>query len=81
MPPTDGDHWEYETFRPPRGETKKEAENPTAEVNELAAEGWRLVETIDYTGGGIKYLVFEHSARSDGTDEANEPDAAAEDES
>lgn len=51
--------WEYETVRPPRGETKKEAENPKPVINELAEEGWRLVETIDYTGGGTKYLVFE----------------------
>ena len=51
--------WEYETVRPPRGETKKEAENPKSAINKLAEEGWRLVETIDYTGGGTKYLVFE----------------------
>lgn len=56
---------EYATLRPPRGDTKKEAEDPTAEMNNLAAEGWRLVETIDYTGGGTKYLVFERPARSD----------------
>ena len=39
---------EYEILRPPRDETKKEAENPKAEINDLAADGWRLVETIDY---------------------------------
>ena len=57
-------HWEYETLRPPRGETKKEAEDPKAEINELAAEGWRFVETIDYSSGGTKYLVFERPAQS-----------------
>jgi hypothetical protein len=51
--------WEYEVLRPPRDETKKEAENPKAAINELAGEGWRLVETIDYTSGGTKFIVFE----------------------
>ena len=55
----DSQQWEYEILRPPRGETKKEAANPKAEINELADEGWRLVETIDYSSGGTKYLVFE----------------------
>lgn len=66
-------HWEYETLRPPRGDTRKESEDPKAELNELAAEGWRLVDTIDYTGGGTKYIVFERPARSDG-DESNSED-------
>lgn len=64
-------NWEYEILRPPRDETKKEAQNPKAEINDLAAEGWRLVETIDYTSGGTKYLVFERS-RSDGDDSEND---------
>nr|WP_092907230.1 DUF4177 domain-containing protein [Halostagnicola kamekurae] len=64
MNQTMNDRWEYETLRVPRGETKKEATDPKAELNELAAQGWRLVETIDYTGGGTKYLVFERSAQS-----------------
>ncbi|WP_049997928.1 DUF4177 domain-containing protein [Halococcus sediminicola] len=51
--------WEYEIIRPPRDETKKEAANPKAEINALAADGWRLVETIDYSSGGTKYMVFE----------------------
>lgn len=54
--------WEYKTLRSPRGDTKKEAEDPRDEINEPAADGWQLVETIDYTGGGTKYLVFEHLA-------------------
>jgi len=64
MSRTDTDRWEYETLRVPRGETKKESEDPEAELNELAAEGWRLVETVDYSGGGTKFLVFERPARS-----------------
>lgn len=61
---SDHSRWEYETLRVPRGETKKEAEDPKAELNELAAEGWRFVDTIGYTGGGTKYLVFERPVRS-----------------
>lgn len=63
--PSNG-RWEYETLRPPRGETKKEADDPKEAVNELAAEGWRFVDTIEYTGGGTKYIVFERPARSGG---------------
>jgi hypothetical protein len=57
--------WEYETLRPPRDETKKESNDPKGDLNELAAQGWRLVETVDYNGGGTKYLVFERPVRSD----------------
>ena len=64
------DRWEYKTLRPLRGETKKEAEDPQTQLNELAAEGWRLVDTIDYTGGGTKFIVFERPVRS--TDDADE---------
>ena len=64
----ESDRWEYETLRPPRGETMKESEDPTVEINELAAERWRLVDTIDYTGGGTKYIVFERPVRSDAND-------------
>lgn len=53
------DHWEYETVRVPRGEVKKESVDPKNEINELASDGWRLVETVDYTGGGTKFLIFE----------------------
>jgi hypothetical protein len=65
-------HWEYETLRPPRDETRKEATDPKADMNELAADGWRLVETIEYTGGGTKYLVFERPVRNDETETAEE---------
>lgn len=68
------DRWEYETLRPPRDETKKEAEDPKADINELAAEGWRVIETIEYTGGGTKYIVLERPVRSDGADEVGGDD-------
>jgi hypothetical protein len=51
--------WEYETLRPPRGRTKKEATDPKAEMNELGEDGWELVDTVEYVGGGTKYLVFK----------------------
>ncbi|SMO52554.1 DUF4177 domain-containing protein [Halorubrum cibi] len=59
MSEPDDVRWEYETLRPPRDETRKEATDPEAELNELGAEGWELVTTIDYEGGGSKYLVFK----------------------
>ncbi|MBX0296824.1 DUF4177 domain-containing protein [Haloarcula nitratireducens] len=72
MSETKHKRWEYETLRVPRGETKKESEDPKTELNELGAEGWRLVETVDYTGGGTKFLVFER---------ATQPTADSEDDS
>jgi hypothetical protein len=51
--------WEYETLRVPRGETHKEAADPEAELNELGREGWELAATIDYVGGGTKFIVFK----------------------
>lgn len=54
--------WEYETLRPPREATKKEASDPKAELNELGAEGWELVTTVEYVGGGTKHLVFKRPA-------------------
>lgn len=62
--------WEYETLRPPREETNKEAADPKAQLNELGAQGWELAGTVDYTGGGTKYLLFKRPA--DGTDRADE---------
>ena len=58
----DSDTWEYRTSRPPRDETQKEAEDPQAELNRFGAEGWEYVGTIDYIGGGTKYLVFKRPA-------------------
>jgi Domain of unknown function (DUF4177) len=51
--------WEYQTVRPPRGNTKKEAIDPSTELEELGQDGWNLVTTIEYVGGGTKYLVFK----------------------
>lgn len=51
--------WEYKTVQPPRGATMKEADNPTSLLNDLGREGWELVDTIEYTRGGTKYLVFK----------------------
>lgn len=51
--------WEYKTLRPPRDETKKEAEDPETALNVCGDDGWELVTTIEYTGGGTKYLVFK----------------------
>lgn len=50
--------WEYETLRPPREATMEEAKDPKEELNELGAEGWELVTTVEYTGGGTKFLVL-----------------------
>lgn len=49
--------WEYQTIRPPRDETLKEATDPESLLNELGAEGWEFVDSVDYVGGGTKYLV------------------------
>ncbi|MXR53022.1 DUF4177 domain-containing protein [Halovenus sp. WSH3] len=56
--------WEYETCRPERDETKKEATDPKALLNEYGRDGWEFVDTIDYTGGGTKYLVFRRPAET-----------------
>jgi hypothetical protein len=57
--------WEYETVRPARDATRKEAVDPKAQLNELGAEGWELTETICYEGGGTKYLVFKRPRARD----------------
>lgn len=64
MAESEATRWEYETLRPPRDETKKEAEDPKAALNRLGADGWEFVATIDYEGGGTKFLVFKRPARS-----------------
>lgn len=58
--------WEYRTVRPPREATMKEATDPTEQLNDLGADGWELVTTIEYTGGGTKYLVFKRPRNGDG---------------
>ncbi|UPV73670.1 hypothetical protein M0R89_14120 [Halorussus limi] len=50
--------WEYRVVRPPREPSQKEARDPSSALAEAAAEGWELDETIDYVGGGTKFLVF-----------------------
>lgn len=62
--------WEYHTLRPPREATKKEASDPIAELNELGAEGWELVTTVEYSGGGTKFLVLKRPR--DASTDANE---------
>lgn len=57
--------WEYETLRVPRGETHKESADPKAELNELGAEGWELVTTVEYVGGGTKFILFKRPAEED----------------
>ena len=64
MSRNDPPEWEYRTLRPPRESTKKEASDPADELNELGAEGWEVVETIDYVGGGTKYILLK---RPEGT--------------
>ena len=57
--------WEYRSIEPPRDSAKKEAEDPTADLNELGEEGWELCESITYTGGGTKYLILKRPASAD----------------
>ncbi|MCU4742904.1 DUF4177 domain-containing protein [Halobacteria archaeon AArc-m2/3/4] len=51
--------WEYKVVRPDRGPALKEVEDPETTLNECGKHGWELTETIDYVGGGTKYLVFK----------------------
>ncbi|MDG5821913.1 DUF4177 domain-containing protein [Natronococcus sp. A-GB7] len=60
--------WKYETVRPPRGATMEEASDPKELLNEYGQEGWEFVSTIEYTGGGTKYLVFKRPADGDGNE-------------
>ncbi|MFP9191524.1 DUF4177 domain-containing protein [Natrialbaceae archaeon A-CW1-1] len=57
--------WEYETVRPPREAAMREADDPKALLNEYGADGWEFVDTIDYTEGGTKYLVFKRPIGDD----------------
>ncbi|ADJ14665.1 hypothetical protein [Halalkalicoccus jeotgali] len=57
--------WEYRTLVPPREATQKEAGNPEEEMNDLGADDWEFAGTIDYTGGGTKYLLFKRPAGGD----------------
>lgn len=40
----------------------KEASDPTDRLNELGAEGWDVATTIDYAGGGTKYIIMKRLA-------------------
>lgn len=60
--PTGSREWEYETLRVPRGATNKESADPKAELNELGAAGWELAGTVEYVGGGTKFLLFKRPA-------------------
>lgn len=51
--------WEYKAVEPPTELTMRESANPEKRLNELGADGWRLVETVSYDGGGTKFLLFE----------------------
>lgn len=59
MSQTNQRRWEYRSVRPPREETMKEASDPTDRLNELGAQGWEVATTIDYAGGGTKYIVMK----------------------
>jgi len=56
--------WEYRTMRVNTEPTQKEATDPAPQLESLGSDGWELTETIDYVGGGTKYLVFRRPAES-----------------
>lgn len=62
MARSDAVRWEYRTLRPERDETKKEAIDPESTLTDLGADGWELTCTIDYEGGGTKFLVLKRPA-------------------
>lgn len=68
MTPNQGTVWEYETVRPVREATMEEASDPEELLNEYGREGWELVSTIEYTGGGTKYLVSKRPAGGNGNE-------------
>ncbi len=51
--------WEYKALEPPKGLTKRETVDPTAELNRLGEERWELAETISYDKGGTKLLILK----------------------
>jgi hypothetical protein len=61
---TDQPQWEYRSVRPPREETMKEASDPTDRLNELGADGWEVATTIEYAGGGTKYIIMKRLAET-----------------
>lgn len=61
--------WEYLTVRPEREPTRKEARDPGDVLNELGEDGWELTETIEYVGGGTKFLILKRPRTAGATDE------------
>lgn len=48
----------------------KEATDPQRRLNELGAEGWELADTVEYVGGGTKFLILKRPAsEADGAHE------------
>lgn len=66
--------WEYRTLAPPREATMKEAKDPEDALADLGEDGWKLVDTIDYVGGGTKYLVLVRPAGRGGREAPGEGD-------
>jgi len=64
--------WEYRVVEPPREPSQKEARDPTGLLNEVADDGWELDETIDYVGGGTKFLVFRRPTTETATETDHE---------
>ena len=40
----------------------KELVDPETELNELGEDGWELADTVEYVGGGTKFLIFKRPA-------------------
>ncbi|WP_135826244.1 DUF4177 domain-containing protein [Halorussus ruber] len=77
MPSDAPPRWEYQAVRPPRETSQKEARDPTSLLNEHADDGWEFDQTIDYVGGGTKFLVFRRPADES---DAEDSDSGADDE-
>lgn len=61
--------WEYKIVELSGGGLFGGGEEPTeASLNELGGDGWELVDTVDYVGGGTKYLVLKRPAEGDGSE-------------
>lgn len=69
MSSTNQQRWEYRSVRPPREETMKEAADPTGRLNELGANGWEVATTIDYAGGGTKYIIMKRPKETEANNE------------
>lgn len=57
--------WEYTALEPPKGLTKREAVDPTDELNELGAEGWELTGSLTYDKGGTNLLILKRPVIDD----------------